>query len=137
MTSPLRSQGSIPPFDITFVPVRQPNMADNEVVEPAPNQGMDPTLGDPIGNGNDVLEGEEQEQEIEQEIESEEIEREDEFEDSLEELPNGGEGDRQVRDRKQPLPIPPPPGQRLNFLTFQSPHSPLNKRRMLQSSSTS
>ena len=95
----LRSQGTVPSFDLTLVPVRQPTMADNEVVYPGPPQGADPAQGDPIENGNDVIEGEEQEQEIEQETEPEETEGEDEFEDSLEVLPNG---------RKQPWPRLPP-----------------------------
>ena len=82
-------------------------MADNQLVEPLSNKGVDPTLADPIENGNNLLEGKNKEHEIEQKIKHEEIEREDEFEDSLEELPINGEGDRQVRDRKQPLPRPP------------------------------
>ena len=84
-------------------------MVDNEVVDPGPAQGADPAQGDPIENGNNVIEGEEQEQEIKQEIEPEEIEGEDKFEDSLEVLPNNGEGDRQVSDRKHPWPRLPPP----------------------------
>ena len=43
-------------------------MADNKVADPGPAQRADPAQGDPIENGNDVIEGEEQELEIELEI---------------------------------------------------------------------